>query len=173
MKSEFLKEEEMQHVLRLLMPQNRLAIVVSMNTGLRINDVLSLKTEQVRAASQRRITIKEQKTGKTRRIYFSRENYEEMLSAAGQYYIFEHRSDPKKHRTRQAVWKDIRRAAVALRLHENVTPHSARKIYAVSLYKRYGDIEKVARALKHTSTTVTMIYALADELTRRKHAKTH
>lgn len=173
MKSEWLKEEEMQHVLRLLMPENRLAIETSIATGLRISDVLALKTAQINAASQRRITVKEQKTGKTRRIYFPRDVYERLQATAGRYFVFEHRTNPQKHRARQTVWKDIRRAAAALRLQERVTPHSARKIYAVALYKRYGDIEKVAQALKHTSQTVTLVYALADEITRRKHARPH
>jgi integrase len=155
------------------MYENRLAIETSIATGLRISDVLSLKTAAVQRASQRRLTVKEMKTGKTRRVYFPCALYEELLKIAGRYFVFEHRLDPMKHRTRQTVWKDIRRAAVALRLHERVTPHTARKIYAVALYRRTGDIEKVARALKHTSQTVTMIYALADELTRRKHGETH
>lgn len=172
MRSEWLKEEEMQHVLRLLMYENRLAVEASIATGLRISDVLSLKTEALKRASQRRVTVKEMKTGKTRRVYFPRALYERLLQEAGRYYVFEHRTDPTKHRTRQTVWKDIKRAAIALRLHERVTPHTARKIYAVALYRRTGDIEKVARALKHTSQAVTMIYALADEITRRRHGET-
>jgi integrase len=95
-----------------------------------------------------------------------------MLQQAGRYYIFEHRLDIKKHRTRQTVWKDIRRAKQALRIPENFTPHSARKLYAVDLYARTGDLAKVAEALRHSSATVTMIYAMADHLQkRRKHER--
>ena len=173
MKSEWLKNEEMQHVLRLLMLENRIAIQASIATGLRISDILTLKTEALERASQRRITVKEQKTGKTRRVYFPKEVYDDLMAISGRYFVFEHRTDPKKHRTRQTVWKDIRRAAVALRLHERVTPHTARKIYAVALYRRTGDIQKVAQAMKHTSQAVTMIYALADEMTRRKPGKSY
>lgn len=38
-----------------------------------------------------------------------------------------------------------------------------RKVYAVELMKKYGDIERVKRALNHSSEIVTMIYAMADQ----------
>ena len=56
----------------------------------------------------------------------------------------------------------MKRAAVAFRLPQNVAPHSFRKVYSVELMKKYGDLERVKRALNHSSETVTMIYALAD-----------
>lgn len=170
MKSEWMKVEAVNIVLNLLMPGNRLAIELCMATGLRIGDALRLRTEQLQNASQRRVTVREEKTGKTRRIYIPSGLYERLLKYAGENYVFEHRLDPTKHRARQSVWKDIRRACVALRVPENFTPHSARKLYAVELYHRTGDLAKVAEALKHNSITVTMIYALADMIDkRRKH----
>ena len=39
-----------------------------------------------------------------------------------------------------------------------------RKVYAVDLMKRYGDIQRVRKALNHESVTTTMIYAMADRL---------
>lgn len=53
---------------------------------------------------------------------------------------------------------------------QNVGPHSARKIYAVDLMQKYGDIERVRRALNHESSTVTALYAMADMLTERRLA---
>lgn len=41
--------------------------------------------------------------------------------------------DPKKHQSRQSVWLDVKRAAKALLLPQNVAPHSARKVFAVDL----------------------------------------
>lgn len=35
---------------------------------------------------------------------------------------------------------------------QNVGPHSFRKIYAVDLMEKYGDIERVQRALNHLLT---------------------
>ncbi|MCI6935678.1 MAG: tyrosine-type recombinase/integrase [Candidatus Faecousia sp.] len=73
------------------------------------------------------------------------------------------KASPRKHHTRQAVWKDVKRAAKAFRLAQNVRPDSARKVYAVDLLHKYGDIDRVRRALNHSSESVTLIYAMADQ----------
>lgn len=52
-------------------------------------------------------------------------------------------------------------------MSENLGPHSARKIFAVDLYHRTGDLEAVRKALNHTDQAVTLVYALADQLTSR------
>ena len=79
--------------------------------------------------------------------------------------------NPQKHHTRQAVWKDVKRAAAAFRIPQNVAPHSFRKVFAVELMKKYGDIEKVRRALNHNSESVTLIYALADQQLQAKYRR--
>ena len=56
----------------------------------------------------------------------------------------------------------MKRAAKAFRLPINVGTHSARKFYAVELMRKYGDIDRVRRALNHDSETVTLLYAMAD-----------
>lgn len=107
----------MGHVLGALMPANRLACEVSAATGLRIGDVLSLRTEQVEKGQ--RFTVREQKTGKTRRVYLPKEIHKRALAMAGHRFVFEGRLDGKKHRTRQAVYKDLVRAAKLFRLEEH------------------------------------------------------
>ena len=87
---------------------------------------------------------------------------------AGEKWVFPNAVDPERHRTRQAVWKDVKRAAKLFRLPQNVAPHSFRKVYAADLMQRYGDIEKVRRALNHDSEAVTLIYAMADQQLRAK-----
>ena len=47
-------------------------------------------------------------------------------------------------------------------------PHSARKVYAVQLLEEYGDIQRVRRALNHSSEAVTLIYAMADKNLKSK-----
>ena len=167
MRSEWVPKGECQHVLAALMPENRLACELSLATGLRINDVLSLKTEQLK---NQRFTIKEQKTGKTRSVYIPADLYRRILAVSGKIYVFEHRLDGKKHRTRQAVFKDLKRAAAAFRVSENVTPHSLRKIYAVCEYEKNHDLKRVQKLLNHADEAVTMIYAMANIVRRRKKA---
>ena len=156
----------MSHVLALLTPENRAIIDLSIRYGLRVGDVLNLTREQIK---KRTFTLTEEKTGKKRRMKIPEKLANSLMaySCERDIYIFPHRLSHFSHRTRQAVYKDIRRAAVALRLKEHVSPHSARKLYAVSLYKRTGDLTAVQRKLNHTSTAVTMIYALADLLGNR------
>ena len=55
---------QMAHVLAALMPTNALVVKLCMATGLRISDVLELRTSELK----RRQTVRESKTGKTRRI---------------------------------------------------------------------------------------------------------
>jgi len=55
---------------------------------------------------------------------------------------------PGSHKSRQAVWKDVKRAAKAFRLKQNVAP-------------QYGDIRRVQRAMEHGSPAVTAIYVMA------------
>ncbi len=167
MKSDYVDTKTMEHLLALLMPENRKAIECSMRYGMRIGDVLSLEREQV---AKLNFSYKEQKSGKSRRIRMSKTFAESLLALGSSEspYVFPSRFDTLKHRSRQAVYKDIRRAAKAFRLLQHVSPHSARKLYAVNAYKRSGNMKQVQQLLNHSSEAVTMLYALADEITARE-----
>lgn len=165
MKSDYIGGEPMQHLLAALMPENRLALEVSLFTGLRIDDVLHLKSSYL---DKERFTIKEMKTGKSKRVRLPNRLRDELRQIAGRYYIFEGRNDVKKPRTRQAVYKDLRRAGELYRIKARVTPHSCRKIYAVEELRRTGDLKKVQSLLNHENEAVTLLYALSDELSKKK-----
>lgn len=167
MKTDYLLHREVEHVLAALTPVNRVIMRVCMHTGLRVGDVLALKTAQIAP----RFWITEQKTGKRRIVGLPAGLLADMRKIAGEIWVFESPRDAKKHRSRQGVWKDVKRAAKAFRLPQNVAPHSARKVYAVDLLAKYGDIERVQRALNHSSKSVTMIYAMADRLLMQKFPK--
>lgn len=167
MKTEYLLNKEVEHVLAALTPINRLVCEVALHTGLRVSDVLSLKTQQLSPC----FWIKEAKTGKSRRVGLPGPLLEKLRAQAGAVWVFEGRLDPKKHHTRQAVWADVKRAAKAFRLPQNVAPHSFRKVYAVNLMNAYGDIKRVQRALNHSDQATTAIYAMADKLLTAKRRK--
>lgn len=170
MRTEYLLEKEVERVLDLLTYENRLVMRVLLHTGLRISDALALRTQQLKP----NFWITEQKTGKRRQVGLPEPLLADLREAAGSEWVFPG-SKPGKHRTRQAVWKDVKRAAAALRLTANAAPHSARKVYAVDLLRKYGDIERVRRALNHGGLEVTLIYAMADKQLsaagRRRRAK--
>lgn len=167
MKTEYLFHKEVDLVLALLMPENRLVMRTCLATGLRIGDVLALRPEQLRS----HFWVNEQKTGKRRQIGLPEPLLSDLKMAAGSEWVFPSPKDPRKHRTRQAVWKDVKRAAKAFRLPQNVGPHSMRKVYAVDLLQKYGDIDRVKRALNHSSESITMIYAMADLQYQAKYSK--
>ena len=161
MRTNWVSDDNFKVILRLLTRENSLAVECSLRYGLRIGDVLSLKRDQIAKGD---FTIKEEKTGKRRRLRIKGDFQGRLLAVSGRVYVFEHRTDWRKHRTRQAVWKDIKRAAKALRLDEIVGTHSARKNFAVGTYRVTGDMKKVQNLLNHSDEAVTMIYALADKM---------
>lgn len=167
MTTEYLLNREVDIILAALTPANRLALRVTLHTGLRLGDVLSLKPEQI--APQFWIT--EGKTGKRKQVGLPGPLLDDLRANSGDFWVFPSRTNPKQHRTRQAVWADVKRAAKAFRLPQNVGPHSFRKVYAVELLERYGDIERVRRALNHSSEAVTLIYAMADQQLRAKYRR--
>lgn len=169
--AEFVPKEELGHVYAALMPANRLVCQVSEATGLRVGDVLALRTEQVRKGQ--RFTVRENKTGKSRRVYIPRLLHSQLVEQAGVEWVFESPRNPARHRTRQTVWADVKRAARAFRLPQNISPHSLRKVYAVGEWERTGDLGKVGQQLNHSEyhPETTMIYAMAAELYRRKYDK--
>lgn len=148
-----------------LMPENRLVCRTCVATGLRVGDVLALKPQQL--ATQFWIT--EQKTGKRRRVNLKQELLDDLKKHSGKEWVFPGR-DPRKHRTRQAVWRDVKRAAKAFRLPQNVAVHSLRKVYAHEmLTKSKGDLSKVQRALNHSDAATTMVYIMAYQLYQAKY----
>ena len=158
MRTDYLLDREVEQVLQLLTPDNRLVMRLLLHTGLRIGDALQLRSEQLKP----NFWVTEQKTGKRRQVGIPEPLLSDLRDYAGKYWVFPGR-DPRKHRSRQAVWKDVKRAAAACRLTANAAPHSARKVYAVDLLEKYGDIERVRRALNHSGIEVTLIYAMADK----------
>lgn len=167
MRTEYLFRQEVERVLMALTPSNRLVMQVCLHTGLRLGDVLHLKTAQLGP----QFWVKEAKTGKARRVNLPGWLLDALREQAGPVWVFSGRDDPDKPRTRQAVWRDVKRAARLFRLPQNVAPHSARKVYAVELMERYGDIDRVRRALNHDNAAVTMIYAMADKLMKSRPAR--
>lgn len=177
MRADWVNPDYFLMVLASMMPENRLALLVEMATGLRIGDVLSLRTVQLQ--NGQRFTVREQKTGKGKRVYLKKPLYDALLRQAGRVWVFPGRLDERKHRTRQAVWKDLKRCARLWRCavmpgrKENWGTHTARKIYAVAELQRTGELKAVQKALNHSSIELAALYALADQLqtTRAGNAK--
>lgn len=161
MRSEYINKKDLARLLAALQPMNRLACRVALETGLRIGDVLQLRTVQLR---RRSMSVKEDKTDKVRTVTLSDGLRSDLRAICGSKYVFAHRSDQERHRSRTTVYKDMRKAAAAVAVKKHASPHSLRKVFAVELYRATGDLEVVQKVLNHDRKETTVLYALADVL---------
>lgn len=159
MQSQYIDREVWRAIMPCMTRDNALAIAVSLETGLRIGDVLAL---QVSDLSDSSIAYTAQKTGKAGSAPCAARLIDILRSNARGGYCFPPRRGSKSpHRSRQAVWANVRQAAQRTGIKPHVSPHSARKTYAVQLYHRRG-IAAVQAALQHDDVNTTNLYALAD-----------
>lgn len=193
MKTDYVALDQLEALLGGLMPANRAALEISMCTGLRISDVLGLRWESCCSLQPGDLlSLVAMKTGRPVNVLITPMFCAALKRAGGgsvhpNGWVFPGRTQGTKspgaggndagHRTRQAVWKDLKRAArlyrcEGRRLRENLGPHSCRKVFAVRLYQESKSLEVVRRALGHKDLAVTMLYALADELTARERSVT-
>lgn len=161
-KSEYLPPECWQGMYRVMQRANVNAMRVSLETGMRIDDVLSLQTAVLFASAKgkKKISYIAKKTGKAGTAEISTDLWRELRAGAGDIWLFPGKN-PEKHRTRQAVYNDVKKAAKLLGLEGQISPHSARKTFAVELRKQSG-INAVQKALQHADRETTKLYAFAD-----------
>lgn len=167
MRSDYINNDTISHILWALSYPNKLICEIALETGWRIDDVLELKTEQVENALKKKrcsLSIIEQKTSKKSTKYISRGLLERVYKQAGCIYCFQGRDDYRKHRTRQAVYLDLKKAAKHFKIKINLSPHSLRKNYAVYLKDKGHSLAEIQKALNHDNMLTTMLYAMSDEL---------
>ena len=166
MRTDYIDPELYKVIFMHMTYDNALALEVSLSTGLRIGDVLKLRPSDVQSDGLHYIA---EKTGKAGIAPITRRLAEKLIKNGNRYWCFPHRDSPRvKHRTRQAVWKDVKNAAALVRTaglisDQNVAPHSGRKTFAV-VDKAVHGADHVQAALQHTSRSTTEIYSESDKL---------
>lgn len=166
-RSAYVDMDSLNRVFELLRPVNRVACSLALQTGLRIDDVLSLRKADLEQCVKNNywLCVVEQKTGKARKIKMDKRTVSQLMSMSGAVYVFEHKSNPDKHRVRQTVYKDFKRCArEVLGVKTDVSVHSIRKVYAVRKYRETGDLARVQKSLNHSNMATTVLYALADKM---------
>lgn len=157
MKARYLDERECRAIRDALRPEEWLPLWVSLETGIRIGDVVALKR---RALQQDGLHYTAQKTGK-RGVAPVSAALRAALPKRGT-WLFPSPYKSGQHLTRQAAWARIKRgAAVAGVDLEGVSPHALRKCFAVELYRAKG-FKAVQTALQHRNAATTEIYSFAD-----------
>ena len=161
MRSKYIDKNTVDKLRRSMVNEEWLPLRISLETGLRIGDVVSLKhTALKRKDGSYFLRTAAQKTGKLGDFPIS-DALAEVLKVRKGTFIFPSYGKTG-HLTRQAAWSRMKTAAHRLGINaDGISPHSLRKCFAVALRHQAG-IEAVKKALQHSSSAVIRVYAYAD-----------
>lgn len=162
-------------------PRDQCLFTLGLNSGLRISDLLRLTVGDVLEDRRRfqvrsRVTIREQKTGKTRDFPLNR-----TARSALRDYLHGRERDRNAplFLSRQAgqdggpraisrvqAYLVLRAAARAAGIHDPVGTHTLRKTWGYQLYRNGVDITRIQKIMNHSSpqTTLSYIGITRDEL---------
>lgn len=160
MRTDYLNPQIYNRLYGVMTYDNVLALRISLETGLRIDDVLSLKRDDL---TGRTISGIAEKTCKPFKKPISQDLANRLKGLNRKGFLFPHRLKPNEHRTRQAVWANMKKAAKVIGVELNAAPHSARKTYAVEVFKDRG-LGAAQNELQHDRVSTTMLYAFSDML---------
>lgn len=166
MRSDFLNNDVYRYIFSAMKYENALILRTCLETGLRVGDVCALPRGALQGQT---IHYKAQKTGKTGVARISSDLAARLYKKEGK-WLFPSPHNLSKHRTRQAVWRDMKLACARIGIKEHASPHSARKTFAVDLYHKKG-LRSVQNALQHDNITTTLLYALSDNYNERNCEK--
>ena len=158
MRSKYIETSELEKLRAMSAKEAWLPLWVSLETGLRIGDVVKLRKQNLQADG---LHYKAQKTGKNGVAKISAELRRELAKKRGK-WLFPSPYKAGKHITRQCAWARIKAACKRAGVEpDGVSPHSLRKVFAVELYREKG-FKAVQEALQHNNSATTEIYSFAD-----------
>lgn len=131
--------------------------LIGINTGLRVGDLLKLKTNDVKR--KKRIVIQEGKTKKPRtiqldKIYGEVQAYANTVTSE---WLFPSRKGDKPITTTQA-YRQLNKAAEMADTTEGIGTHTMRKTFGYWFYKQYKDVAKLQAILNHSHPQITLTY---------------
>ncbi|PHB58149.1 tyrosine-type recombinase/integrase [Bacillus wiedmannii] len=131
--------------------------LIGINTGLRVGDLLKLKTSDVK--KKKKIIIQEGKTKKPRTIKLDN-IYNEIQAYANTVtseWLFPSRKGDKPITTTQA-YRQLNKAAEMADITEGIGTHTMRKTFGYWFYKQYKDVAKLQAILNHSHPQITLTY---------------
>jgi integrase len=153
------KIEQMKNELLRTGYRDYMLFVVGVNTGLRISDILALRVGAVR--NKTHINIKEQKTGKDKRVmintYLKNDIDKYIQGMNDEEYLFKSRMGQNRHITRVQAYRVLNAAAEKIGL-EDIGTHTLRKTFGYWHYKQYKDVAILQDIFNHSAPSITLRY---------------
>ncbi|MBA7527329.1 Tyrosine recombinase XerC [subsurface metagenome] len=151
-----------------------LLFVFGINSGLRISDLLSLKLGDIkdsRGNLKDDLDIREQKTGKTRKVFFNKQIKEALkyylektdIYDLDRYLFTKEKSKRNKPITRVRAYQLINKWCEEIGIKYRVGGHTLRKTFGYHLRKQGISIEQISSLLNHQNIKVTFRYIGIDQ----------
>jgi integrase len=151
--------EEIKEFLRETNQRNYILFLLGINTGLRISDILKLR---VRDVGGWHITIREQKTGKHKKIRITTQLKKELREYCkdkpGNEYLIKSRQGKNKPLTRGMAYVILNQIAEEFDIDECIGTHSMRKTFGYFYYKKFKDIAALQKIFNHSIPEITLDY---------------
>ena len=161
------KQKDIKAISRLLKskPRDYLLWVMGINNGLRANDLVQIRYNQVEGLKAgAAIKIVETKTGKTnilvinKSVYKALENFVREINPGADDYLFKSRKG-KGHISSQSVGRLIRSWTSAINLKGQYGAHTLRKTFGYQQRVHFGaGYEILCKRYNHSSPAITMRY---------------
>lgn len=164
MRVDILNKDEVQAVADRLAGDDLILWSLGTSTGLRISDILNIRVGTIKDKS--RLKIREQKTGKSRRIYIS-QDIRDMISR----YIDRHNLQPQDKLCPLSYVSYYRHIVAAAKkvTDKHIGTHTMRKSYAYNRLTDKGyDLYTLQHCLNHSHITDTINYTIPNAQYRRR-----
>lgn len=143
----------------------RLAIYLMLDTGVRMNELLNIKTRNVDIYS-RSIILETTKSGKKRVVFFNDLSYDHIIKSLKkntEYLIWNHVKNERMNRT--SIFYFMNKIADALGNRDNkIHCHRLRKTFATRLLKKGCPLTTIQKLLGHSDIKMTMVYLEIDDV---------
>lgn len=152
------KLEAMKDFLHKRSERDWFLLVMGINVGLRISDLLPLRVKDVKNKSH--LICRERKTGKIRRFPIN----SDLRKQIDEYIKGMPDNEPlfKSYKTKQPIkrvqaYRILNLAAAEVGLSE-IGTHTLRKTFGYHFYKRYKDVALLQQIFNHSAPSITMRY---------------
>lgn len=131
--------------------------VLGINTGLRISDLLKLKTADLKG--KKTVKLQESKTKKARTIYLDGiyDELQDYIASNESEWLFPSRKGDKAISSTQA-YRQLVKAGEQVDISEGIGTHTLRKTFGYWHYQTHGNLPQLQSILNHSSSDITLRY---------------